>query len=207
MLIVALGALALVVVPGPAVIYILTRSVSQGRNAGLVSAVGVNLGSAIHVFAAVAGLTVLLANSAAAYTVLKWMGVVYLAWIGIRALRSDDSTFTEQKIKPAALKRIFAQGVLVNVLNPKVALFFLAFLPQFVDPNGADASMQTLVLGLTLVTIGLASDSVYAIVGGSVGDLFRRRPSAARTSRIVAGTVYLTLAGIAALTGARTSNP
>lgn len=206
MLIVALGSLALVVIPGPAVIYILTRSVSQGRNAGLVSAVGVNLGSTIHVFAAVAGLTVLLANSATAYTILKWMGVGYLAWIGIRALRSDDSTFTEPSIKPAALRKIFAQGVLVNVLNPKVALFFLAFLPQFVDPNAADATMQTLVLGLTLVTIGLVSDSVYAIAGGSVGDLFRRRPSAARTSRIVAGTVYLTLAGIAAVTGARTAN-
>ncbi len=204
-LVVALAAIVLVVIPGPAVIYILTRSVSQGRNAGLVSAVGVNLGSTIHVLAAVAGLTVLLANSAAAYAAVKWAGVAYLAWIGIRALTADDTAFTEPSIQPTALRRIFAQGVLVNVLNPKVAIFFLAFLPQFVDPNAPDAATQTLVLGLTLVTIGLISDSVYAVLGGSVGDIFRRRPSAARTSRIVAGSTYLALAGVAAVTGAKSN--
>lgn len=203
LLIVALASLALVVIPGPAVVYILTRSVSQGRRAGLVSAVGVNLGSTVHVFAAVAGLTVLLANSAAAYTTVKWAGVGYLAWIGIRTLRSDDAVFAEDATEPAALRRIFIQGVLVNVLNPKVAIFFLAFLPQFVDQSAPNASLQTLVLGLTLVVIGLISDSIYAILGGSVGSLFRRRPSAARTSRLVSGSIYLGLAGIAAIAGTR----
>ena len=203
LLIVALASLALVVIPGPAVIYILTRSVSQGRRAGLVSAVGVNLGSTVHVFAAVAGLTVLLASSAAAYTAVKWAGVIYLAWIGIRTLLSDDAVFAEDATEPTALRRIFIQGVLVNVLNPKVAIFFLAFLPQFVDQSASNASMQTLVLGLTLVIIGLISDSIYAILGGSVGSLFRRKPSAARTSRLIAGSIYLGLAGIAAIAGTR----
>ena len=202
-LVVALASVVLVVIPGPAVIYILTRSVSQGRNAGLVSAVGVNLGSTVHVFAAVAGLTVLLASSATAYTAVKWAGVAYLAWIGIRTLMADDEEFTDSGVEPASLRRIFIQGVLVNMLNPKVAIFFLAFLPQFVDHNAPNAAAQTLFLGLTLVTIGLISDSVYAVIGGSIGKLFRRRPGAARISRITAGSVYLALAGIAAVAGTR----
>jgi threonine/homoserine/homoserine lactone efflux protein len=202
-LIVALASLVLVVVPGPAVIYILTRSVSQGRTAGLASAVGVNLGSAIHVLAAVAGLSVLLASSAYAYTVVKWLGVAYLAWIGVRTLLSDDTEFATPEIEPQSLWRIFTQGVVINVLNPKVAIFFLAFLPQFVDPTGANPALKTLVLGMTLVTIGLISDSVYALIGGGLGDLFRRRPGAARATRLTAGITYLTLAGLAAVSGDR----
>ena len=202
-LIVALASLALVVIPGPAVIYILTRSVSQGRKAGLVSAIGVNLGSSVHVLAAVAGLTVLLANSAAAYTLIKWAGVAYLAWIGVRTLLKHDTEFSQPQLEPTALRRIFIQGVLVNMLNPKVAIFFLAFLPQFVDADAPHATMQTLVLGMTLVTIGLITDSLYALAGGSVGEALRRRPSFARVTRFVAGSVYLALAGIAAITGTR----
>jgi threonine/homoserine/homoserine lactone efflux protein len=200
-LIVALGSLVLVVMPGPAVIYILTRSVSQGRTAGLASAVGVNLGSTFHVLAAVAGLSVLLANSAHAYTIVKWLGVVYLAWIGYRTLVADDAEFTEPDLQPQSLRRIFFQGVVVNLLNPKVAIFFLAFLPQFVDSTAPNPTLQTFVLGMTLVIIGLLSDSVYALIGGGLGDLFRRRPGAARATRLTAGYTYLALAGIAAATG------
>jgi threonine/homoserine/homoserine lactone efflux protein len=206
LLIVALASLALVVIPGPAVIYILTRSVSQGRNAGLVSAIGVNLGSSIHVLAAVAGLTVILANSAAAYTVIKWAGVGYLAWIGVRTLMKDDADFSQPQLEPTALRKVFIQGVLVNMLNPKVAIFFLAFLPQFVDADSPHATIQTLVLGMTLVSIGLVTDSLYALAGGSVGDALRRRPSFARVTRIVAGFIYLALAGIAAITGTKLVN-
>lgn len=202
-LVVALASIALVVIPGPAVIYILTRSVSQGRNAGLVSAVGVNLGSSVHVLAAVAGLTVVLASSAAAYTVIKWAGVAYLAWIGVRTLMKDDEDFTQPQLEPTALRKIFIQGVLVNMLNPKVAIFFLAFLPQFVDADAPSATMQTLVLGMTLVFIGLVSDSLYALAGGTVGDALRRQPTVARATRLAAGSIYLALAGIAAFTGAR----
>jgi threonine/homoserine/homoserine lactone efflux protein len=203
MLIVALASLALVVIPGPAVIYILTRSVSQGRNAGLVSAIGVNLGSSVHVVAAVAGLTVLLSNSATAYSVVKWAGVGYLAWIGVRILMKDDTEFTQPQLEPTALRRIFIQGVLVNMLNPKVAIFFLAFLPQFVDTDAPHATMQTLVLGMTLVTIGLVTDTLYALAGGSVGDALRRRPTFARATRLASGSIYIALAGIAAITGTK----
>ncbi len=204
-LIVALASLVLVVIPGPAVIYILTRSVSQGRTAGMVSAVGVNVGSAIHVVAAVAGLSLLLASSAYAYTVVKWLGVAYLAWIGVRTLLTDNAEFTAPEIDRQSLRRIFAQGVLVNVLNPKVAIFFLAFLPQFIDQNSTNPALQTLVLGMTLVTIGLISDMVYALIGGGLGDLFRRRPGAASATRLIAGITYLALASLAAVSGNRST--
>ena len=204
-LIVALASLVLVVIPGPAVIYILTRSVSQGRTAGMVSAVGVNLGSAIHVVAAVAGLSLLLASSAYAYTIVKWLGVAYLAWIGVQTLLTDDTEFTSPEMDRQSLRRIFTQGVLVNVLNPKVAIFFLAFLPQFIDQNGTNPALQTFILGMTLVTIGLISDSVYALIGGGLGDWFRRRPGAARATRLTAGITYLALASLAAVSGNRSS--
>jgi len=204
-LIVALASLVLVVIPGPAVIYILTRSVSQGRTAGMVSAVGVNVGSAIHVVAAVAGLSLLLASSAYAYTVVKWLGVAYLSWIGVRTLLTDNAEFTAPEIDRQSLRRIFAQGVLVNVLNPKVAIFFLAFLPQFIDQNSTNPALQTLVLGMTLVTIGLISDMVYALIGGGLGDLFRRRPGAASATRLIAGITYLALASLAAVSGNRST--
>ena len=202
-MIVAFASLVLVVVPGPAVIYILTRSVSQGRAAGLASAVGVNLGSTFHVLAAVTGLSLLLASSAYAYTVVRWLGVGYLAWIGYRTLTAPDAEFQEPDAEPQSLKRIFVQGVVVNVLNPKVAIFFLAFLPQFVDQTSSNPTLGIFVLGMTLVLIGLLSDSVYALIGGGIGDLFRRRPGAARATRLTAGFTYFALAGIAAATGSR----
>lgn len=202
-LLVAVASLILVVVPGPAVIYILTRSVSQGRTAGLVSAVGVNLGSAVHVLFAVAGISVILAQSAALFAVVKWAGVAYLAWIGYKTFTADDVTFAEETTDPDSLKRIFTQGVIVNVLNPKVAMFFLAFLPQFIDPNSPDAAFQSFVLGMTLVLIGLISDSVYALIGGGIGRFFRHRPGAAKVTRRSAGITYFVLAGIAAVAGTR----
>jgi threonine/homoserine/homoserine lactone efflux protein len=202
-LLVAIASLVLVVIPGPAVIYILTRSISQGRPAGLASAVGVNLGSAIHVVGAVAGLSVILASSAILYSAVKWAGVAYLVWLGIRTLRSQDEIFMNTSAEPAALKRIFTQGVIVNVLNPKVAMFFLAFLPQFVDPDSPVPWLQSLVLGLTLVVIGLISDSVYALIGGQVGGVLRRNPRAGSTTRTASGVAYFALAGVAAVTGSR----
>lgn len=201
--VVALASVVLVVVPGPAVMYIVTRSISQGRAAGLASSVGVNVGSTVHVVAAVAGLSVILASSAVAFSAVKWAGVAYLAWIGIRTLTSPVRAFEIEERSPDSLRRVFVQGVIVNVLNPKVAMFFLAFLPQFVDPADTDAALQSLVLGMTLVTIGLVSDSMYALVAGAVGGVIRSRPGAARTTRTVSGITYLALAGLAARVSAR----
>jgi threonine/homoserine/homoserine lactone efflux protein len=206
MLVVAFASFLLVVVPGPAVIYILTRSVSQGRAAGLASAVGVNLGSAIHVLFAIAGLSVVLASSAVLFSIVRWAGIAYLVWIGFRTLTADDAEYTTNSTATTDLRRIFGQGVIVNLLNPKVAMFFLAFLPQFIDPADSNAALQSFVLGMTLVVIGLLSDSAYALAGGSIGSLFRRRPGAARTTRRAAGFTYFALAGFAALTGTRSSS-
>ena len=201
----ALASLVLVLIPGPAVVYILTRSVSQGRTAGLVSAVGVNAGSIVHVLAAVLGLSVILAQSATAFAVIKWAGVACLAWIGVRTLRGGNEMFDSQTSEPLALRRVFVQGVLVNILNPKVAIFFLAFVPQFVDVASPNHALQTFVLGMTLVIVGLASDSAYALVGGRVGSLFRTKPRAGRNIRMGAGVTYLALAGVAAIAGAKSS--
>ncbi len=201
----ALASLVLVLIPGPAVVYILTRSVSQGRTAGLVSALGVNAGSTVHVLAAVLGLSVILAQSATAFALIKWAGVAYLAWIGVRTLRGGDTMFNNQTRERLALKRVFVQGALVNILNPKVAIFFLAFLPQFVNVDAPNPALQTFVLGMTLVIVGLASDSAYALVGGRVGILFRTKPRSGRNIRIGAGVTYLALAGVAAIAGARSS--
>lgn len=205
LMIFAFASLVLVVVPGPAVVYILTRSVSQGKTAGLVSAVGVNTGSAVHVLAAVFGLSVILSRSATAFSLIKWAGVGYLAWIGIRTLRGGDAMFTDQTRERLALRRVFVQGVLVNILNPKVAIFFLAFLPQFVDTQASNPTLQTFVLGMTLVIVGLVSDGVYALIGGRVGKLFRKNPRAGRNIRIGAGVTYLALAGAAALSGVKSA--
>jgi threonine/homoserine/homoserine lactone efflux protein len=205
MILVMAASVVLVVVPGPAVIYILTRSISQGRRAGLASAVGVNAGSAIHVLAAVVGLSVVLASSEVLFSIVRWAGVAYLAWIGLRTLLSTDDAFLEPATDVSSLRHVFSQGVIVNVLNPKVAMFFLAFLPQFIDPTAPNAALQSLVLGMTLVVIGLVSDSVYALLGGSIGGAIRNRPGAARTTRIVSGITYLALAGVAAATGSRGS--
>ncbi len=199
----ALASFVLVIVPGPAVIYILTRSVSQGRTAGLVSSAGVNLGSLVHVLAAVGGLSVILASSAVAFNTIKWAGVAYLAWIGIRTLLATDEVFATPAVAPTSLRRIFTQGVVVNVLNPKIAVFFLAFLPQFIDPTASNPAFQSLVLGLLLIVIGLISDSMYALVGGSIGDALRTRPRFARRTRIGAGLTYLALSGVSAVTGTR----
>lgn len=203
MILFSLASLVLVVVPGPAVIYILTRSISQGRSAGVASAFGVNAGTTVHVVAAVVGLSLIIANSATAFGAIKWAGVAYLFWLGFQTITADDTTFAEPQTEPLAIKRIFAQGVVVNVLNPKVAVFMLAFLPQFIDPSDPNATFQTFVLGMTLVAIGLVSDLVYALVGGRIGEVFRTRPGAARTTRRVAGVTYFALAGIAAITGTR----
>src|SRR6478735_12710079 len=131
------AALALVVVPGPAVTYIVTQSIDKGRSAGLASAFGVATGGLVHVAAAVVGLSALLASSATAFTIVKFVGAAYLIVIGIRRLlaRHEDALEPEISTTPGSPRRLFAQGAVVNVLNPKTALFFLAFLPQFVNPD------------------------------------------------------------------------
>jgi threonine/homoserine/homoserine lactone efflux protein len=204
----ALFAAAVVVfaaVPGPAVFYIVTRSVSQGRRAGVISAVAIASGTLVHVVAATVGLSALLASSALAFSVVKYGGAAYLIYLGIRAITSGKSRADESDVpRRQDLRRVYRQGVLVAVLNPKAALFFLAFLPQFVDPARGSVALQLLILGVVLVVIASTSDLCYALISGTAGRWVRGRASGLmRGGRYVTGGAYITLGVAAAVTGER----
>jgi threonine/homoserine/homoserine lactone efflux protein len=189
------AALALLAIPGPAVLYIVVQSAEQGRRAGLASVGGIHVGSLVHVAAATAGLSALIVASALAFSIVKYAGAAYLIYLGVRKLLerapADDA---EPRREP--LSRAFRRGIAVNVLNPKTALFFLAFLPQFVDRDRGPVWSQVLVLGLLFVALGLVSDSLYALAAGTIGGLLRRRRSALRYG---SGLVYVGLGAAAAL--------
>jgi threonine/homoserine/homoserine lactone efflux protein len=189
----AVAALALAVVPGPAVLYIVAQSVDQGRLAGLVSALGICVGSLVHVVAATIGLSSLLASSATAFTVVKYAGAAYLIFLGIRRLLTREQLEDEVTRAPRRRRRLFADGVVVNVLNPKTALFFVAFLPQFVEPGEGMATLQILVLGLLFTLIALCSDSVWALAAGTLGSWLRRSRWYLGVKRWVTGTVFVGL--------------
>jgi threonine/homoserine/homoserine lactone efflux protein len=185
--------LVLVVVPGPNIFYIVARGVHQGRRAGLVSALGVETGTLVHVAAAALGLSALLASSAAAFTLVKYAGAAYLLWLGLRTLLARDGAHQATTPTPASLRAVFWQGVTVNVLNPKTTLFFLAFLPQFVDPTRGSVGLQILSLGCLLTALGLTSDCAYALLAGGVGTLLKESARFRAVERWVVGTTYLGL--------------
>jgi threonine/homoserine/homoserine lactone efflux protein len=197
------AALVLLLVPGPAVIYVVARSVEGGRLTGLVSVLGVELGTLLHVVFAAAGLSAIMVSSAAAFSVVKWLGAAYLIWLGLRQILGRDSGDEEVPYGGEGNRfRVFSQSVLVQVLNPKVALFFLAFLPQFVDPSRGAAWTQIVVLGATLATLGLFTDGLYALLGGTVGDWVKNKNlGLRRAGRYVTGGVYIALGAVAAISG------
>jgi threonine/homoserine/homoserine lactone efflux protein len=197
----SLGALALILVPGPNVMFIVTQSVSRGRQAGLVSALGVEIGSIIHVTAAVLGLSALLASSATAISVIKFGGAAYLVYLGVRVLtaRSEPSAGVTV-IQERQLSRLFLNGLLINVFNPKVALFFLAFLPQFVDPSRGSVPAQLLLLGFVFCCMGLCCDSIYALISGTGGAWLRGQGRFGRYQRYFTAGVYFALALVALTT-------
>jgi threonine/homoserine/homoserine lactone efflux protein len=197
LLVFALAASVLVAIPGPNHIYIVTRSIAQGRRIGLASAFGVETKTLIHINAATVGLSALVASSAVAFDTLRYAGAAYLAYLGIRALLRDDAIELDGLAAPPSARRAYLDGVLVNVLNPKVALFFLAFLPQFVDPARGATSTQILVLGLVVFAIATTSDVIYALAAGALGGWLRSRPAFVRVQRYVTGCVYLGLAAAA----------
>ena len=203
----SLAALAILVVPGPAVVYIVTRSIHQGRGAGLASVLGIHVGTLVHLTAATVGLSVILVSSATAFTVVKAVGALYLIVIGIRTLlgRADPAD-TDPQRPPRRRRRDFAEGVVVNVLNPKTALFFLAFLPQFVDPSLGRATAQIVVLGLTFMLLGLVTDSIWALAAGSAGETLRKSRRWARVQRYVSGSVFVGLGVVTALAGSHRSS-
>jgi threonine/homoserine/homoserine lactone efflux protein len=199
----AVAAVALAVVPGPAVTYIVTQSVDKGRRAGLVSALGVASGGLVHVAAATVGLSALIASSATAFTVVKLAGATYLIIVGIRRIRMRDDE-TTQTAAPAPLQKVYVQGFVVNILNPKTALFFLAFLPQFVDPGLGSVALQIATLGILFVVIALCSDVAYALAADALAGRLRRNGAAARIRRYVSGGIFIAL-GISAAAARRTT--
>jgi threonine/homoserine/homoserine lactone efflux protein len=186
-------ALALLVIPGPAVLYITARSAAQGRRAGLISLLGVHTGSVVHVVAAVAGLSALLVASATAFTVVKVVGAVYLVYLGVRTIVGRAGPDGRSGVTSRGLRRLYVDGIVVNVFNPKTALFFLAFLPQFVDPERGPVWTQTLTLGLLFILLGIASDGVYALASAQIGGWLLHDEVRRRRSRFVEGGLLVGL--------------
>jgi threonine/homoserine/homoserine lactone efflux protein len=206
----ALAAAVLVVIPGPNTIYIATRSIEQGVEAGIVSCLGVMAGSLVHVAAAATGVSALLLSSVTLFNVVRFAGAAYLVFLGVRAILSrgpqaaDRAEAAREAARPAAgTWATFRQGFTVNLLNPKTALFVAAFLPQFVDPGLGPAALQTIVLGAVLVFVGAASDVTYAVLAGRLGGWLRGSRRYRRAQRYLAGSVYIGLGAAAALLGAK----
>jgi threonine/homoserine/homoserine lactone efflux protein len=200
-----LASVALAVVPGPAVTYIVTHSIDKGRRAGLVSALGIASGGLVHVVAATVGLSALIASSATAFTTVKLIGAAYLVAVGIRRILSSDEDGEIQSV-PAPHRELYVQGVVVNVLNPKTALFFLAFLPQFVDPSRGAIWPQVAFLGILFALIAFASDVSYALLADLLAGKLRRSGGGggARLRRWLSGGIFVAL-GVTAATARRVS--
>lgn len=195
------AALVLLLTPGPGVMYVVTRSVSQGQRAGLVSVLGLATGALVHVLAAAAGLSVVVATSATAFTFVKLAGAAYLVYLGIRTLRASRPAALSP-VHEAPMRRIFIDGVVVSTFNPKIAIFFLAFLPQFVRPGGAPVPVQLLVLGGTYVALAILTDGLYALVAARARN-WLGGALAGPWPRVVGGSVYIGLGVGTALGGRR----
>jgi threonine/homoserine/homoserine lactone efflux protein len=192
-------ALALLAIPGPAVLYVVGRSIDQGRTAGLASVLGITTGTIVHITAATVGLSSLILASKAAFDAVRYVGAAYLILLGIRRLLTRGQEEAAGVRPPRTLRRLYSQGLVVNLLNPKTIVFIFAFIPQFVDVGAGHVWLQILLLGLTFAGLGLMSDSLYAIVAGTVADRLRGTPLVARVERWFGGTVLIGLGVASAL--------
>jgi threonine/homoserine/homoserine lactone efflux protein len=197
------AALVLLLIPGPAVLYITARSASQGRLAGLVSVLAIETANFTQAVAAALGLSAILVSSALAFDVVKYLGAAYLIYLGVRKLMTPDDAGEVEVIKPESLARIYWQGFAVNILNPKTALFFFAFLPQFVDPQRGNVTAQTLALGALFVGMALVTDSLYALLASSIAGRLKGSRGFQKGQRYFAGLVYVGLGITTALTGTK----
>jgi threonine/homoserine/homoserine lactone efflux protein len=199
-----LGAsLALLLVPGPAVLYITARSANQGRLAGLVSVLAIETANFLQAVAATLGLSAILLSSALAFDVVKYLGAAYLIYLGVRKLLIREEETANGDVKPESLSRIYWQGFAINLLNPKTALFYFAFLPQFVDPAKGNVTAQTLFLGALFVGMAFITDSLYALAASSLAERLRGSQHFQKGQRYFAGLVYVGLGITTALTGSK----
>jgi threonine/homoserine/homoserine lactone efflux protein len=198
----AVAATLLLLTPGPAVLYIVARSIEQGRIAGLASVFGITTGTLVHVLASTLGLSALLVSSALAFALVKYAGAGYLIYMGVRRILSrTDRPVSPMNLPKRSLGRLYRDGFIVNLLNPKTALFFLAFLPQFVDPARGAIPFQIAFLGLLFTLMGLTSDGLYALVAGTAGRWVKRRNAFLDWERYITGSVFIGLGLTAALAG------
>jgi threonine/homoserine/homoserine lactone efflux protein len=196
-----LAALGLLLIPGPAVLYIVTRSVTQGKSAGLASVLGIELATLCHAVAAAFGLSAVLLASSLAFDLVKYLGAAYLVYLGIRTIFSKTGSLDTASSPPQSLSQMFKKGFLVNLLNPKTALFFYAFLPQFVDPSRGSSVLQILFLGAMFAVLATITDSTYALVSSGVGRMIMRQAGFQRIQKYVTGGIYISLGVAAAVTG------
>lgn len=196
------AAAVLIVIPGPSVFYIITRSLDQGRVAGIASTLGVTAGALFHTAAAALGLSAVLASSAVAFNTVKYLGAAYLLYLGVRRLLLPAEAAPISARARQSTSRIFYEALLVNLLNPKTALFFLAFLPQFVDPAIAPVGVQAMLWGGIFITIGIVSDGTYALFAGGIGNRLRDSARTAEALRFLSGGTYIALGVATALSGA-----
>jgi threonine/homoserine/homoserine lactone efflux protein len=187
-----IAALALNLAPGPDMLYVIGRSVGQGRKAGIVSSLGVFVGCWMHILAAAFGIAALLRSSPMAFNVVRYAGAAYLIYLGIRLL-VQKADLSSQQLKAESLISIFRQGAITNMLNPKVAIFFLAFLPQFIDAHRGSVALQIVVLGLIFNVGGTLVNLAVAYAGGTLGELLRRNQSVARLQRQFTGLIFVGL--------------
>ena len=197
------AALALLLIPGPAVLYITARSASQGRMAGLVSVLAIETANFIQAAAAALGLSAILLSSALAFDVVKYLGAAYLIYLGVRKLMTPDNGTKNEEVKRESLSRIYWQGFFVNILNPKTALFFFAFLPQFVDPAKGNVTGQILLLGCIFVGMAIVTDSLYALVASSLAEKLAGNKKFKMGQRVFAGLIYIGLGITTALAGTK----
>jgi threonine/homoserine/homoserine lactone efflux protein len=201
-----LASLVLLLTPGPAVLYIIARSLDQGRAAGLVSVLGIHLGTLVHITAAAVGLSALVVSSAVAFSVVKYLGAAYLIWIGVRTLMTGDPDAKAAMVRTEPLHAVFRDGFVVNLFNPKTGIFFLAFLPQFVDVERGAVWSQMVVLGFAFIALGMLSDGTYAFVAARAGRLLRSSRRFRTTQRYVSGGIYIGLGAVAAFAGSHRSD-
>jgi threonine/homoserine/homoserine lactone efflux protein len=198
-----LATISLNLTPGPDMLYVIARSVGQGRKAGVVSALGIGAGTLVHMFAVALGLAIWLRSVPMAYETVKYVGAAYLLYLGVRLLFSKERSGKTVNLRDDSYRRIFAQGAVTNILNPKVALFFLAFLPQFLDPQRGPVFWQVILLGLIFNTSGTLVNTTVALLSGSVGNRLRSNPRLGRLQRWFTGTLFIGLAARLALPDGR----
>jgi len=195
----AIAALTLLLIPGPAVMYITALGLREGRTPAMGAAIGLGLGNFVHVVAAAVGLSALLVSSALAFSAVKYAGAAYLIYLGIQTLRKRGEVKAEVAISGTTVLREFRRGVVVNALNPKVAIFFLAFVPQFLRPERGGVAFQVLILGLLFVLLGILTDAVYGVTAGQLGVWLRGRLAVQRRIQTASGLTYIALGVLAAI--------